>query len=551
MKKQLIIFAALLLSLCGCNKNSENDGSPLTANFTVSPEMIYAGDAVSFEAVVTGGKKPYSYEWTIRGEVQTHKEASMVYTFQTNGSEIVILNVKDAAGATAMKRKAVVINAAKIPETGELALNWVGRMAGYNSQSSAAIAPDGSIYTTCRDNNLYKWSADGQSVWVKEIFKPSASSKSVTYGTPSIDTDGTVFIGGGDSKSDTAGDGTLKAFNPDGTVKWNFSGWWASSGSPAPTCQGVIAAIDGDNIYYGHTGTNGLVMSVNKATGARNGFAAPAGGARSGIAISKAGTLHWYGGQYGLFGIDKSSLDNGGADKQNHKWRIFGDSSSSEYATTNALGQLACVTVDGTPCVAGIATDGRGTKVYVAKAATGEVVSTCYIDDTDAQDQGGIVVDRDGNLVAGLNYTLGQDNGGVIVINPSSGTVVCRFRTQEKISGSPAVDKAGNIHFGTESGFYYVVKPDGDNCQLLVKRNLAKMVVEDARYAESFAKLYTAKIWCSVVIADNGRMYICFTDDDSRAFGGVACLSYAGCEGPAESEWPMIGHDCRHTGKQL
>lgn len=551
MKKILLITLFALPLLFSCGKNEGSDSQPLTVNFTVSPEMIYAGDAVSFAAQVTGGKKPYSYEWTIRGEVQAKKNASIEYTFQTNGSEIVLLNVKDAAGATAQKRKAVVINAAKIPETGNLVLEWVGRMGGYNSQSTAAIAPDGSIYTTCRDNNLYKWSASGESVWVKKIFTPTAKSTSYTLGTPSVDTDGTVFIGAGNDKSDAAGDGTLKAFNPDGSVKWSFSEWYAASGAVAPTCQGVVPAIDGDNIYYGCTGNSGIIISVNKASGARNGFAQPAGGARSGMAISKGGTVHWYGGQFGLFGIEKSSLDNGGADKQSHKWRLFGDSSSAEYASTNALGQLACLTVDGVNCVAGIATDGRGTKVYVAKAADGQIVSTCYINDTDAQDQGGVVVDADGNLVAALNYTLGQDNGGVIIINPSNGEIVSRFRTQEKLSGSPAVDAAGNIHFGTESGFYYVVKPDGANCQLLVKRNLAKMVVEDERYAESFSKLYTAKIWCSVVIGSDGRMYICFTDDDSRAFGGVACLSYEGTTGPGNTEWPMMGHDARHTGKQL
>ena len=47
-----------------------------------------------------------------------------------------------------------------------------------------------------------------------------------------------------------------------------------------------------------------------------------------------------------------------------------------------------------------------------------------------------------------------------------------------------------------------------------------------------------------------GWDYICFTDNSTRAFGGVACLSFEGCQGPADSDWPMIGHDRRHTGKQ-
>lgn len=544
MKKLFYVILAVLPLIGACSKEGKGgDGTPLTVNFSFSPEMVFAGDAVSFSADVKGGKKPYQYEWTIRGEVQSHKTESITYTFKTNGSEIVLLKVKDASGATAEKKKAVVINAAKIPEMGNLTLNWVGRMGGYNSISSAAVAGDGSIYTTCQDNNLYKWSADGNLLWKKQIF--TAKNDGKTQGTPAIDTDGTVFIGAGNA----GGDGTLKAFNPDGSVKWTFSDWWASSGTPTPSCRGVITAIDDSNIYFGHIGTNGIIASINKATGARNGFASPTGGSRNGIVLSKAGTIHWYGGQYGLFGMEKSAVDAGGSEKVNHKWRIFSD--GAEKATVTVEGQIACLDVAGVPCVAGIATDERGTKVYTAKAADGAVVSVCYINDTDAQDQGGVVVDKNGNLVASLNYTLGQDNGGIVIINPSDGTVVSRFRTQEKVSGSPAVDKAGNIHFGTESGFYYIVKPDGDNCELLVKRNLANVILADSRYAADFAALYTAKIWCSPVIADDGRMYICFTDDDTRAFGGVASLSFEDCKGPSDSDWPIVGHDCRHTSKQL
>ena len=137
MKRLFYILLAVLPILGACKKEGNgNDGTPLTVNFSFSPEMIFAGDAVSFTADVKGGKTPYSYEWTIRGEVQTHKTESINYTFKTNGSEIVLLKVTDAAGATAEKKKAVVINAAKIPEMGTLTLNWVGRMGGYNSISS-------------------------------------------------------------------------------------------------------------------------------------------------------------------------------------------------------------------------------------------------------------------------------------------------------------------------------------------------------------------------------------------------------------------------------
>lgn len=553
MKKVFLMLAAALGLICSCDKNNEGgETTPLNANFTITPEKVFVGDAVSFEADVTGGKAPYTYKWTVGGTVQEKTTKTLVYTFAKNGSSVVILDVTDAKGNTAQKKKAVIVDAAKIAETGELTVNWVGKMMGYNTKSAAAVANDGSVYSTCQNNKLYKWSANGESVWVKDIFVRKANQKSFTSGTPSIDTDGTIYIGAGSHTSDgnVSSDGTLKAFNPsDGSVKWTFTEWWRSDGTtPAPTCQGPIVAIDASTVYFGCTGQNGIVFSADKATGARKGFLAPAGGARSGILLSKSGLVHWYGGKYGVFGIEKSILDAGGVDKLTEKWRTFG--SGDEGAVNNYEGQIACTKVGGEDCVAGIVTDALGTKVYAVKASDGEKVCAVYIEDTNAQDQGGVVIDKDGNIVASLNNTVGQDNGGIAIVNPSTQEIVARFRTQEKVSGSPAIDKAGNIHFGTESGYYYIVKLSGSKCELLVKRNLAELVVADSRYASSFGAMSTAKIWCSPVIGDDGKMYICFTDNDSREFGGVACLSYEGCTGPGETEWPMIGHDRRHTCKQ-
>ena len=142
-------------------------------------------------------------------------------------------------------------------------------------------------------------------------------------------------------------------------------------------------------------------------------------------------------------------------------------------------------------------------------------------------------------------------NGGIALIDPAKGSVVARYSVQEKVSGAAAIDNNGNIHFGTEAGFYYIVKRTGTSFELLVKRNLADIIKSDPRYASQYSDLYTAKIWSSVVIGDDGRMYICYTDDDSRAFGGVAVLSYEGCKGPdTSSPWPMMGRNRRHTNNQ-
>ena len=158
---------------CGCKKSGEisDSGQPLSVNFNITPESVLVGEAVNLEADVKGGATPYSYQWIIGTTEQSLDRPTLNYTFTENGSYIITLNVTDAKNATAQKKRVVVVNAPKVAEGGDLKLNWVGKMMGYNTKSAAAIADDGSIYSTCRDNKLYKWNADGTKVWEKELFK--------------------------------------------------------------------------------------------------------------------------------------------------------------------------------------------------------------------------------------------------------------------------------------------------------------------------------------------------------------------------------------------
>lgn len=546
MKKILFSIIATAALFCGCTE-SGGDSATLTADFTISENPCFAGETITFTNKSTGGKQPYTCEWSIGSET-TLSGSSATYVFNSNGTFVVTLSVTDANGNKAERRKNLVVNPAQVDETGEITLNWVGRMEGYNSITVPAVDNDGNIYSACRDNNLYKFSSTGDLLWKKAIFTPGDSS-SAMWGNMSIDTDGTVYVGGGSAGAD----GVFVAFNPDGTEKWRFKDFF-TTGDLKPTVWAIVPGIGDENIYVGNTGTTGSVISINKATGERNGYcrhgnSGPTGGARTGIVISKEGTLHWYGGIYGLFGMSQTTLDNG-TDGADYLWSTYSSSGASDYAQLAPLAGLAAITVNGKACICGMATDLLSTKIYTVECATGKEVSAIRIYDTDDQDQGGVVATADGHLVGSLNYTLGQANGGIVIGDPATGEVISRYTVQEKVSGSPAVDAAGNIHFGTESGYYYIVKPEGDNCKLLLKRNVADMIKADSRYADSFSELYAAKIWCSPTIADDGTIYICFTDDDTRAFGGLLSMKYEGCTGPADSEWPMFGHDRRHTNRQ-
>lgn len=551
--KTLCLVAGALVSVLACEKQKV-EVSSLTASFEISANPCYAGDEIHFISNSTGGKKPYTYDWTVDGEMLEKHDEDVKYTFKTNGTYTVTLSLTDDLGNKVSKRKLVVVDPAPIAKTGGLEVLWAGYMEGYNSITTPAVADDGSVWCATRANKLYKFDKNGGKVFEKQMFK--AVNKGETYGTPSIDTDGTVFIGCGSKDKD----GHFIAYNADGSVKWSFSEWFRADGTtPEPAYQASIGGIGEKNVYFGCVGQSGIAVSADKATGKRNGFAQPAGGCRTGLLLTKDGYVSWYGGVYGLWGVAQTTLDNGGNNKVNAAWGHWSDKNDPTFVKSAPMGGIAALTLNGKPCIAGVCTDQKGTRVYVVEAASGTVIANHYVEDNHAsQDQGGVAVTSEGYVVAALAYTTGQDDGGIVIIDPKTAdaegkcNVVGRFKVQEKVAGSPAVDAAGNIHFGTESGQYYVVDK---NCNLLLKADIADAVM--AKDAKTFEGLRVAKIWSSIVIGDDGIVYISFTDNDSRKFAGVVAFrpydktDTKFCKGPAASEWPMFGHDRRHTNRQI
>lgn len=430
-----------------------------------------------------------------------------------------------------------------------LALEWIGYMEGYNTISAPAVAPDGSVYAATDKDHLYKFSADGVSQWKQPILS-DPSNVNLVYATPTIDEDGTVYIASGSSN----GMACCVAFNPDGSRKWTFTDFWNKGATHSASVSGGMAAIGKSNIYIGNHGNTGTIIAISKADGQRKGYVTsgstgPTGGARSGVVLSGDGMVHWFGGKYGVWGVSRSKLDNKPQGCP-YYWNEYG--ASETMATTHNQSALACVTVNGKSCVAGVMTDKTSTKIYAVDSKSGMQTSLVRIQDTATQDQGGVVVTAEGYLVASLNCEEGKENGGIVIVDPMSSTVKMRFNLRQRVTGAPAVDNAGNIHFFTEDGEYYIVKPDYATGKFVVKEmvNLAFMISENEIYAESYSKMTTAKVWCSAVIGNDGKIYTCFTDKATQSFGGVICLSYTECKAPADTDWPMIGADPCHTSRQ-
>ena len=104
-------------------------------------------------------------------------------------------------------------------------------------QSTAAIAPDGTIYVGSEDDNLYAIKPDGMKKWK---FKTGGAIES----SPAISADGTIYVGSDDSH--------LYAVNPNGSLKWKFladAGFRVVS-SPAIGADGTVYVGSDDGSLY-------------------------------------------------------------------------------------------------------------------------------------------------------------------------------------------------------------------------------------------------------------------------------------------------------------
>ena len=113
-----------------------------------------------------------------------------------------------------------------------------------------------------------------------------------------------------------------------------------------------------------------------------------------------------------------------------------------------------------------------------------------------------------------------------------------------------AIDQAGNIHFGTQSGNYYIIKPEESDEQLILKKDLAALISESDSPLKGDWEAGIGKIWSSPTIGPDGAIYIGVTNTVDPTKIVLVALEDEGITGAATSAWPMKGKDRRHSGAQ-
>ncbi|WP_295732109.1 PQQ-binding-like beta-propeller repeat protein [uncultured Muribaculum sp.] len=221
-----------------------------------------------------------SVEWSVDGKAISTAETA-THLFATPGSNIVTITVTYTDGSS---------------ETGSITVDvqefaWSEMAgAGYQKASNFAFSPDGqTLYSISQSTKtlLAINAITGEIRWQQTL-------AAATYGAGiAVGPDGKVYLGTED------GAGTLYAFTPNGTVKWQASMGKAVKAAPAVTSDGVVYALCDGAKLIAYDAADGAHKWTADLSGNAGGVAVDAAGniyagTSSGIwAYSPAGTRLW------------------------------------------------------------------------------------------------------------------------------------------------------------------------------------------------------------------------------------------------------------------
>ena len=207
------------------------------ADFSWTPESgISAGDEVQFVDKSTDADGTIvSWEWKIGSSTVT--EQNPKFTFAEFGEIEVSLTVTDNQKGTGSVTKVIKVTKSKNSLELVWAKDYDSDAEAYAKFSSPATNADGSaVYVFSSGQHLAAFDPDGNQKWVYDANKfenhlpANARSKDGTKTgsscTPSVDTDGTIFLAVGynedNGNTKTTNESGIYAINPDGTLKWYF-----------------------------------------------------------------------------------------------------------------------------------------------------------------------------------------------------------------------------------------------------------------------------------------------------------------------------------------
>ena len=441
------------------------------------------------------------------------------------------------------------IDAAQLKKT--IHVDWSCYIGGYCKGSVPAIDDNGNVYLSISvDSKVYKINNSGTKAWGVSPGYDKGDRQGVSV---AIEADGSCVYTA-DHGSTVAKRGLYILNGSDGSVKGTFLNekFYNKGNTPSININAhTTPAYDANYIYIGNGGSTGTVCVVNKSDYSRKAYIGtgatangPAGGCASPFAFSSTGTF-MFGAGYGSFIVDKNALINSTTGYADVIRRIEATSAKGGYV------QGAVVTkINGVEHFVYHKYDESSGKenyivAYKADGSNGTATFRHQVADkpnATLQDQGGLIVGTNGEVIVPLKHKTGL-KGGLYAVG-TDGALAWEYRTGTGVSGAAALDNAGNIHFADESGFYYIIKPDyaKKSATLVLKvRTVDLMRNAGVDIAENYSK-----VWSSVMLDKSGKIYLA-TNLSNQCY--VLRMSYHGTTGMGTSMWPVKFGNQYHSGQ--
>jgi len=146
---------------------------------------------------------------------------------------------------------------------------------GCKIRSSAAVAPDTTVYISGENGKLHALHPNGLLKWTYQL------GGGVGWSSPVITADGTIYIG--------SFDGYLYALNPDGTFKWKFDTGYEVLSTPAVGHDGTVYV---NTSHWGHISEAPWGLYALNADGTQKWFLQTGRGADSSPSVGDDGTIY-------------------------------------------------------------------------------------------------------------------------------------------------------------------------------------------------------------------------------------------------------------------
>ena len=442
-----------------------DDGVRPTADFSWLPERIVAGEEVAFtdQSKAAEGSEIVKREWTFGAILSTEENPKI--TFGSHGKINVSLTVTD--NKKRKDTKTVTMDIAK--GAGSLGVLW---SHSYDEQgvvygTSPATSTDGQyIYVSSSNYNLVCFTKLGERTWGFDCGQNNEPNRGSDYQhpTPTVDSDGTVYVAVGDNTTKAGADASksaslyaVKGGADGGTQMW-FTAIGAKSsmrpfGAPAVTDQYVMIltnsapSTDGNHFRIYDKVSGVLKYSEKTSSGS-------------------------YGGCVGLKD-GRILVNTGQSSGRSYGTHIFFPEGNSWSKSTNEQNYAPNDQPNGSQIAIGA--DG---KAYIlclnlgARISTNETKALVYCYDAKKTTKGQVSTPEWYTAVKGENkqtgYGLVVDGNGVVYVATdkyitaisSTGSVLWATEVAGTAYGVPAIDNEGYIYYNdAEKGSLVKLEP--------------------------------------------------------------------------------------------